>query len=269
VLAQSRVHCRQGHRSPKKNGWNTSHSTSISGNDTNKMEPLQRPWDILESMLSEQRRNRMIQAASQRTYKIRLVLQDTYHPHNVSACMRTAEALGVQVIDYVGLRSQPRATGVSRGVERWLTINRHRSINGCGEELKKNGFYIVGATAREFSPRTPSLRLEEIPLDRPIALVFGNEKDGIHDDWLTYLDSTVTIPMVGLVESLNISVSAAIALHYLTARLRITCGSQFGVTSDEQAILLDTWICRHFPHWQGLIRRLQTVPSSGPGASPI
>lgn len=227
------------------------------------MELHQRPWDILQSMLSDQRKSRMIKASSQRTYKLRLVLQDTYHAHNVSACMRTAEALGVQVIDYVGLRSQLKATGVSRGVERWLTINRHRSIPGCGEQLKKNGFYVIAATAREDSQTLSHLGLEEIPVERPIALVFGNEKDGIHPDWYPFLDATVTIPMVGLVESLNISVSAAIVLHALTGRLRAFWGQQYAVSPEDQSILLDTWICRHFPHWQGLIKRLQAAQNSG------
>jgi len=215
-----------------------------------------RPWDLLHPMLSDQRKNRMLVASARRTYKMRLVLQDTYHAHNVSACMRTAEAFGVQVIDYVGLRSQPRATGVSRGVERWLTLNRYRGIEPCGEEIRRSGFLLVGATVGSSCGSLPALALHEIPVDRPIALVFGNEKDGIHEDWYSYLDATVTIPMVGLVESLNISVSAAIAIHSLTARLREHWGPSYDVTPEEQSVLLDTWICRHFPHWQGLIKHL-------------
>lgn len=215
-----------------------------------------RPWPLLQVILSDGRRERMLRAAAMRTMKLRLVLQDTFHAHNISACIRTAEAFGVQNVDLVAMRHGFKPTGVTRGVERWMTLNQFSGIPQCGAFLKAQGFHVTGASLEGDFPEIPALTLETLPLDRPIAVVFGNEKDGMDPGWRGSLDSTFTIPMVGLVESLNVSVCAAIALYQVNQRLAPFWGDAYRVTPAEQEGLLDQWICRHFPHWQGLMARM-------------
>ncbi len=215
-----------------------------------------RPWLVLQGILSDNRRERMLRAAALRTTRLRVVLQDTYHSHNISACLRTAEALGVQNIDLVAMRNRFKPTGVTRGVERWLSLRHFAGIEASGEFLNSQGFHVTAASLQGDFLTVPPLTLETIPLDRPVALVFGNEKDGVDPRWQGYLHSTFTIPMVGLVESLNISVCAAIALYQLNARLAPHWGESYRVSTEEQEVLLDQWICRHFPHWKGLMTRV-------------
>lgn len=210
-------------------------------------------WMLMHSMLTDQRRERMLHAAENRTRFVRLVVQDVHDPHNVSACLRSAEAFGLQDVDVVTLHETFRASTVARGVNHWLTVRKHKSIAGCAAELRSHGFRIVAGV-----PKPGAKALDQLPLDKPIAVVFGNEHQGIDAEWHQHIDEPFTIPMVGMVESLNISVSAAIAMHQLTksARERVAPASYF-LKDDERNALLCSWICRQIPAWPDICARLR------------
>jgi tRNA (guanosine-2'-O-)-methyltransferase len=208
-------------------------------------------WELLSPRLTDQRRARLERAAAGRTRHIRLVVQDLHDPHNVSACMRSAEALGVQDVDVVTLKEPFRVSTVARGVADWLTIRRHRDIPSAVAALRASGYLIVAGV-----PRTDAVSLYDLPLDRPIAVVFGNEHAGISPEWLAHVDQPFTIPMVGLVESLNISVSAAITLSHLTYASRVALPRERYYLSDAaRSELLSRWICRQIPSWEGELAR--------------
>ncbi len=212
-------------------------------------------WRLMQAMLTDQRRDRMLHAAENRTRFVRLVVQDVHDPHNVSACLRSAEAFGVQDVDVVTLQETFRASTVARGVNHWLTVRKHKAIEDCAQALRADGFRIVAGV-----PKAGAKALDELPLDRPIAVVFGNERDGIDPAWHTHIDEPFTIPMVGMVESLNISVSAAIAVHQLTksARAKVPPARYF-LKEDERNALLCSWICRQIPAWPEVCARLRAV----------
>lgn len=215
-------------------------------------------WDVLKARLTEQRQQKMLDVARQRTYRIALVIQDVHDPHNISACLRSAEAFGIQNCHIVQLRNHYRPSPVTRGVENWLSIHRHTSIEGCVDHLKSNGYKIYAAI-----PRPHAIALENLPLQEdPIAVVFGNEKDGIDPDWDSWLDGYFTIPMFGMVESLNISVSCAITLQYLSSRLRRELGSKINLDSRDQNHLLGRWLSQQFIetwHSEYLARKNQAL----------
>lgn len=195
--------------------------------------------------------------ASQRTRHIRLVIQDIHQPHNVSACLRSAEAFGVQDCDVVTLSEKFKPSGVARGVNAWLKINRYQEIASCVKSLRADGYKIVAGI-----PIQTACPLEEIPVDQRIAVVFGNEHDGIAKEWLDHVDFPFTIPMVGQVESLNISVSAAITLHSLTERARRELASDtYHLSSEEQRLILNEWACNHFRSWPALVERVRAGTS--------
>ena len=101
-------------------------------------------------------------------------------------------------------------------------------------------------------------RLDDLPVQDKIAVVFGNEHDGIAKEWLEHVDFPFTIPMVGHVESLNISVSAAVTLHSLTMRARnILPESQYLISEIEQKKILNEWVCNQFRSWPVLIERVR------------
>jgi len=197
-------------------------------------------WEKLAANLTAERRQKLEKTAAARTDYLRLVVQDIHNDHNVSACLRSAEAFGIQNIDVVNLHEKFKASSVARGVEDWLSVRRLRSIEHCAEELKASGYKIAAGV-----PSPTALPLHAVPLAQPLAVVFGNEHDGIDQAWAPYIDYQFTIPMVGFVESLNISVSCAVTLYDLTARARLTVPpAQYHLTDEAQRALLCQWICR-------------------------
>ena len=219
------------------------------------MEPPKPPpdvWEYLQQRLTDQRRQRMLHVAANRTRYLKLVVQDIHHPHNVSACMRSADAFGVQNVDVVTMTEQFRPSTVARGVAGWLDINKYPDVKSCAEQLRADGFRLATGL-----PRPDATPLDELPLDKPLAVVFGNEHAGVHPDWQSYIDLPFTIPMVGMVESLNISVSAAITLRELSRRLRAERPDDATLSANAQTELLNEWICRQVPSWEQELARLR------------
>ena len=211
-------------------------------------------WALLSSMMTETRRNRMLSASHERTRFLRLVIQDIHNPHNVAACMRSAEAFGVQDVDVVTVKaSKYRSSNAARGVANWLTVRKHASVESCAQNLKADGYVLAAGV-----PKPGATPLHELPLDRPIAVIFGNEHAGIDLGWHEHIDLPFTIPMVGMVESLNISVCAAITLHHLTlaAKARVD-HAQYYLPEDLRRALLDDWACRHVANWESVLERLR------------
>lgn len=194
-------------------------------------------WESYAQRLTPERRRRMEAVARRRQHDVRLVIHDIQHPHNVSACLRSAEAFGVQQVDVVLEKEMPvyRRSSVSKGVQRWLTIRNWREPGELIATLKKDGFRICAAF-----PAQDSVSLADIPVDQPIALVFGNEMEGLGTAWQDQADLKFHIPMLGFVESLNISVAAAVSLYTVTSRLAAARGP---VTAHDQraAGLLASW----------------------------
>lgn len=216
-------------------------------------------WDLLSPRFSEARRARLERAAAARSRHIRLVVQDVHQPHNVSACIRSADAFGVQDIDVVTLNQAFKASTVAKGVAHWLTIRRYRAVADCVAALRAAGYAIAAGL-----PRQDAVSLYELPLDRPVAVVFGNEHAGIDAEWLAHVDHAFTIPMVGLVESLNISVSCAITLAHLTRSARAELGERYALPAREQKQLLCEWACRQTPTWQAELERARGgAPAAG------
>jgi len=208
-------------------------------------------WDLLGERLTPARRARLLAAVAGRTRRVRLVIQDIHQPHNVSACIRSADAFGVQDVDVVTLKEKFKPSTVAKGVHHWMTLKKYQAIPACIADLRAAGYKIVAGV-----PRPDAKPLYEIPATEKIAAVFGNEHAGIDPAWLAAVDYPFTIPMVGMVESLNISVCAAITLAHLTraARAAVPAG-QYELAQPEQRALLNEWICNQTPQWQLEIER--------------
>jgi tRNA (guanosine-2'-O-)-methyltransferase len=210
-------------------------------------------WQLLSPQLNENRRQRMSTTAAQRTSHIRLIVQDVHQPHNVSACIRSAEAFGIQNVDVVSLTHKFNASSVAKGVDEWIDITKHASVDECIKSLHQSGYLVAAAF-----PHGNAITLDQLPVDKPIAVAFGNEHEGLDLAWRNQADMCFTIPMFGIVESLNISVCAAITLHNLTTRARkLLPPSQFLLSKAEQEKLLNKWICRQITSWSQQLPRLR------------
>jgi tRNA (guanosine-2'-O-)-methyltransferase len=209
--------------------------------------------NYLQEFLTPQRRARFEEVLARRTRKLRVVLEDVYQPHNQSAVLRTAESLGLQDVHIIESSNRLKiARDIAMGCDRWLTLHRHRgegAARDCLQELKSQGFRILAA-----SPHPPATPLDEVTIDGPTALVVGHETDGLSPTALDRADEHVRIPIRGFVESLNLSVAAALALSHLRSQLEQTA-LDWQITSDEAERLRLEWTRRSIPNVEAIEAR--------------
>lgn len=190
--------------------------------------------EYYSTMLTEKRIKRMSSVLEHRTRYITVVLEDLFQPHNASAVLRSCDGFGIQDVHIIEKRNRFRpAKTVAMGTSQWLSLHHYRDQGGADatiqaiDSLRASGYRIVATT-----PHTDDVNLEQFDVSAgPVALLFGTELTGLSETALEYADEFVKIPMYGFVESFNISVSCAIALHHLTLKLR---GSGLDYLLDEQ-----------------------------------
>jgi len=150
-----------------------------------------------------------------------IVMENVHDPHNISAVMRTCDAVGVQDV-YVLTTSIARhkkfGKTSSASAAGWLTIHQFDNTAECMAAVKKHCDKIYATHLG-----TESCSLYDLNLTERVALVFGNEHAGVTEDCLKYCDGNFIIPQVGMVQSLNISVACAITL-YEAMRQRLNAG---------------------------------------------
>lgn len=220
--------------------------------------------EYLESFITEPRRMKISEVLANRTDRIRVVLEDIFQPHNASAVMRSCECFGVQHLHIIENRYafSPNSE-VSMGSNKWVSLHRHRkpgtdNTRECLSKLKDQGFQIV-ATALSDESLAPS----EISVDRPVALCFGTEEDGLSETALSFADSTLCIPMFGFTQSFNISVSVAICLYDLCGRLRRE-HDDWHLSGEEMLQLRQRWIRNSLKNPDAIERRYAEDNSAPP-----
>lgn len=170
----------------------------------------------LGDFVTENKREKIESVLAERTRHITVMLEDIYQPHNASACLRSCECLGVQDVHIVETRNEYRPNNeVSMGSSKWLSLHRYHSAASAIETVKNRGYRIVATT-----PNEEGYDLTTLPLDKPVALFFGTEEEGLTGEALEAADDTMRLPMYGFTQSYNISVTLAIALSQLVARMR-------------------------------------------------
>jgi tRNA (guanosine-2'-O-)-methyltransferase len=169
-----------------------------------------------------------------------VVLENVTDPHNISAVMRTCDAVGVQDVFVLntriprhkkwGARSSSSAAG-------WLTVHQYTDAKECFDAVR-------GRVDRIFTTHlgSDSVSLYEMDLTVRIALVFGNEHSGVSEEVLAYSDGNFAIPQVGIIQSLNISVACAVTL-YEAYRQKVMAGQydQQGLSAGRYQELLSAW----------------------------
>jgi tRNA (guanosine-2'-O-)-methyltransferase len=161
-------------------------------------------------MPTSERIEKVERVLAQRQADLRVVLEGVTIAHNASAVIRTCDAAGVLYLDLIAPNPELLRfnEAISTRADKWLEIGVHPTAGECLEPLKKAGFEIVAThLTMDAIPYT------EIDLARPVALIFGSEGEGISDACLAYADKVVRIPMLGMVQSLNLSVSVAVMLY--------------------------------------------------------
>jgi tRNA (guanosine-2'-O-)-methyltransferase len=159
---------------------------------------------------TERRIERITRVLSARQPDLRVVLEGVTIAHNASAVIRTCDAAGVLYLDLISpnpdlLRFNE---AITTRADKWLDISVHASTSECLKHMKEKGFKIVVTRLG-----CKSVPYTELDYAQPLALVFGSESEGISDEALAFADHVVHIPMVGMVQSLNLSVSVGVVLY--------------------------------------------------------
>lgn len=172
--------------------------------------------EYLESFLTARRRALFTKVLKERTKHITVVTEDVYHLHNTSAVMRNCEVFGIQdlhVVEEINRKEIDRE--IALGAQKWVTLHRHNHVKDCIARLRADKYRIVATT-----PHKEAHTLESFDISDKVALFFGQEVNGLSATVMEEADDYIYIPMLGFTESLNISVSAAIILQHLSAKMR-------------------------------------------------
>jgi len=161
-------------------------------------------------MPTERRIDRVRRVLDLRQPDLRIVLESVTNVHNASAVMRTCDAAGILHVHLIGSGPEvlPVNTAISTQADKWLELHFHPTLAFCLAELKKAGFRVAATCLEE-----GSLAHTELDYTRPTAVIFGNEAEGTSREALEAADVRVKIPMLGMVQSLNLSVSVAVILY--------------------------------------------------------
>lgn len=162
----------------------------------------------LEPLTTPDRCQRLRRTLDQRISSVTVVFDHPHDPHNGSAVLRSCDAFGVQQMHVVSSQEAFTASRtVAKGSDRWVDVVHHDDPKTATEHLRSRGFRLV--VTHPEGHLTPG----DLPRLGRIALVLGNERDGVSDALTRLSDESVRIPMRGFVESLNVSVTAAILLQ--------------------------------------------------------
>jgi tRNA (guanosine-2'-O-)-methyltransferase len=208
--------------------------------------------EYLAQYLTPNRKATIELVLAARTRFLTVVLEDIFQSHNASAVVRTCECMGLQDLHIIESRSKYGTNKkVLKGSNKWVTINRYKekgadNIAACYESLRKHGYRILA-----MDPAEDGQSLLDVPIDGKIALVMGNELDGLSEYALRHADAKVRVPMFGFTESMNVSVTAAISMNILLTRVR-TLDVSWQLTENEKDSLRLEW-------YRKCIRRCEIV----------
>ena len=190
-------------------------------------------------MRTERRLNRLEEVLRRRQPDLTVVMENIHDPHNVSAILRSCDAAGVMEVQLVYTSTEFPDMGKksSASAKKWVERRCFKSIKECYDKLHAEG-YIVYATHLEVSAKAPY----EIDMTKKTAFVVGNEHEGVSSEAAQLADGILQIPMLGMIQSLNVSVAAAVIL-FEVVRQRISAGhyATAKLTDVELAMLLKKW----------------------------
>jgi tRNA (guanosine-2'-O-)-methyltransferase len=159
---------------------------------------------------TKERIEKVKRVLSLRQPDLRVVLEEVRNTHNASAVVRTCDAAGIMNVDIISANREPFPVNeaISTRAEKWLQFHYYTSTTDCLTQLKKKGFKIVATHLSK-----DSISYMNLDYTQPLAVIFGNEAEGLSEEALGIADYKIRIPMVGMAQSLNLSVSVGIILY--------------------------------------------------------
>ncbi len=190
-------------------------------------------------MKSERRIAKLSEAIRHTQPDLTVVLENIHDPHNVSAILRSCDAVGVRDVNLLYTAESFPKIGKksSASAYKWVRRRNFKSVGECYGKLREEGFVIAASVVGE-----KSVSLYDLDLRKKTALVLGNEHRGVTEEAGSAADVMFQIPMHGMVQSLNVSVACAITL-FEALRQRIKSGDTDEPKLSEASIqkMLDEW----------------------------
>ena len=206
--------------------------------------------DALGPMLSAERIARIDHVLASRLGSVTTAVEDTYDPHNAAATIRTTEAFGLQDLHVIEPHERFSATkGVTRGAHRWIDLHRWPNATAAVAALRARGFRVY-ATLPD-----AAASIDDVAIDSPIAIAFGNEHEGLSAEAIAACDGAVSVPMHGFTESFNLSVTVALAMSRLAARRRAFLGASGDLDPTRRARLRARWFALRIRGVVGVLER--------------
>ncbi|MCZ2222178.1 MAG: RNA methyltransferase [Chitinophagales bacterium] len=190
--------------------------------------------------MTPERSEKLLKVLSKRQDNITVVMENVQDPHNISAVMRTCDAVGIQDI-YILNTKIPRhkkfGAKSSSSAAKWLTVHQFTHIEDCFAALRKN-YDVILATHLTSDAKS----LYEIDFTQRVALIFGNEHSGVSDEVRLMADGNFIIPQMGIIQSLNISVACAVSI-YEAFRQKQQAGhyNSSSLSKDKMQTLMTEW----------------------------
>jgi tRNA (guanosine-2'-O-)-methyltransferase len=189
---------------------------------------------------SEKRSKKIDFVVRSRQHSLQVVLENIHDPHNVSAIFRTCDAAGIPDVSLIyNYEKFPRiGKKSSASAYKWVEKNKYKTVEECYANLRKHGFQIIASSISE-----DSKELYELDFTKKSAIVLGNEHRGVSDEAANLADQKFQIPMFGMVQSLNVSVAAAITVYEaLRQRKKSGMYPAKDISEKELQQIIDDWL---------------------------
>ncbi|MEM6611808.1 MAG: tRNA (guanosine(18)-2'-O)-methyltransferase TrmH [Cyanobacteria bacterium P01_C01_bin.72] len=175
------------------------------------------------------RYERIKQVLDQRQPDLTVLMEDVHKPHNLSAIIRTCDAVGVFAVHAVNRHSDtPTYSQVAQGSEKWVKLHSHSDIKIAIAHLQQQEHKVYAA---HLSDRAVDYR--QVDYTQPTAILLGTERWGVTDEAADLVDGDIIIPMQGMVQSLNVSVATAVVL-FEAQRQRLEAGFYNQIRLDPE-----------------------------------
>ena len=193
----------------------------------------------MRDCITERRVRRIEEVLARRQTDLTLVINNIHDPHNVSAILRSCDAFGIHRVHLLYTHTAFPALGKksSGSAKKWVETVRHKDAASLAASLKGQGFRLVATSFTE-----TAIPLQKWDLTTKTAIILGNEHRGVDEDLAPHVDGALYIPMMGMVQSLNVSVAAAVILYEgFRQRLAAGCYDAPSLTPGELDSLTQAW----------------------------
>ncbi|OEG73844.1 tRNA (guanosine(18)-2'-O)-methyltransferase TrmH [Shewanella colwelliana] len=178
--------------------------------------------------MSPERFARINQMLDNRQTDLTICLDKVHKTNNIAAVIRTADAVGINQIHAVWPDIEMRVSGnTASGSQQWVKTIKHYHMSEAAEQFKAQDMQVL---ATNFSNTAVDFR--DVDYTKPTVVIMGNERDGVSDEGLAIADQHIIIPMIGMVQSLNVSVASALIM-YEAQRQRAQAGKYGTRTLDD------------------------------------